>query len=123
MEEFKKILVVDDDYAVNWLMKRIFSKKNIKPLYCNTGARAIETLNEEKDVFAAFVDVQLPDILGFELLPKLKKIQPKLKAILITAYENPDAEAEAMKAGAYGFLKKPVQYQELLQKADEILKV
>lgn len=121
MGELKKILVVDDDYAVDWLMKRILVKKNIKPVYCSTGIQAIDKLNQDKEILAAFIDVQLPDINGFELLPKLKEIQPMLKAILITAYAHPDAEIEAARVGAYGFLKKPVQYHELLQKADELL--
>jgi two-component system response regulator (stage 0 sporulation protein F) len=122
MEKIKKIMVVDDDYAVDWLMKRILAKKNIKPLYCNTGTQAIELLNKDKEIHAAFIDIQLPDILGFDLLLKLKEIQPELKAILITAYEFQDPEAQASKAGAYGILKKPIQYQELLRLTDEILK-
>ena len=69
----------------------------------------------------AFLDLKLPDGSGLELLREVKRVQPEVAVVLMTAFGELETAVEAMSAGAYWFMKKPFEQEELLALAGRAL--
>ena len=118
----QKILVVDDDYSVAWLVRKIISPhKNIKCVSCQTGRQALDLIEFEVQIVAAWIDVQLPDINGLELYQTIKEKCPDITASIITGFKF-EYESMVESLGAYAFVRKPVQFDQLSQITYEMLK-
>jgi len=102
----KTILVVDDEEFIRLNLKRIFSEENYNVILDKTGKDAIGTIKSNK-IDIALLDVNLPDINGLDVLKSLKKIQPDLLVIMITGFASVEAAVNAIKLGAYDYIKKP----------------
>ncbi len=107
-----RVLVVDDekpqrDFVGNALRKQGYT--------VTEAGSADEALAAVKDTFPeiALLDIQMPGKSGLELLAELKKINPELQAIIVSAHADFEKGLEAMKKGALDFLKKPVEFTEL----------
>lgn len=113
-EEMKdiKILVVDDDPSIGRLMADFLSKEGYQPVIHNEPQAALEMA--EKDRFAlAFVDINMPEMSGLELASELKKKDPLGEVVFITGYGSFDNAIQALKIGAYDYLRKPFGINEL----------
>ena len=110
-----RILFVDDDPLTLETYDTIISFYGHEVLVANNGEQAIQIATEElPDMF--ILDMNMPDIHGFDLLRRLRKIPKtaKIPAMIVSA--SPDAFAEAaIKAGAQEFRSKPVRPDELLE--------
>ncbi len=106
MNEQKTILVVDDEEFIRLNLKRIFSEENYNVLLENTGNGAIERIKSDK-IDIALLDINLPDINGLDVLKQIKEIQPDLLVIMITGYASVESAVNAIKLGAYDYIKKP----------------
>lgn len=102
----KTILVVDDEEFIRLNLKRIFSEENYNVLLDSTGKDAIKTIERTK-IDIALLDVNLPDMNGLDVLRNLKEIQPDLLVIMITGFASVEAAVNAIKLGAYDYIKKP----------------
>jgi len=109
-----KLLVVDDDPAVQKALKRLLEANGYAVTACGSGAEALR-LCRAGEFRAAFVDYKMPEMTGLELLPKLKRIDPHLSIIMITAFGEISTAVEAMKLGAYHFMTKPFDNDEVLE--------
>src|SRR5262249_56189365 len=69
----------------------------------------------------AFLDLKLPDGSGLDLLREIKRLQPEVVVVLMTAFGELETAVEAMSAGAYWFMKKPFEQEELLALAARAL--
>ncbi|MEO0183483.1 MAG: sigma-54 dependent transcriptional regulator, partial [candidate division WOR-3 bacterium] len=118
-----KLLLVEDEQAQRALLKRILEKEGYIVSEAEDGKRAIELFtNEDFDI--VLLDQRLPDMSGIEVIEKLKEISPIVPVIMITAYANVQDAVKAMKMGAFHYLNKPVDPDELLitiQKATDTL--
>ncbi len=102
----KKIVVIDDEEFIRLNLERIFSDGNYSVRTFPNGARAIEYLKEnEADI--AFLDLNLPDIHGIDLLKEIKEIRPDILVIIITGFASVESAVRALKLGAYDYIKKP----------------
>ncbi len=112
MENIKpRILVVDDDKNTRDGLQRALRRSYDVGL-AESGDRALEILaGEDYDVLLS--DVRMPGIDGITLVQRAKANHPALVSILLTAYGNVEIAVEAMKAGAYDFLMKPVNLDHL----------
>jgi two-component system, NtrC family, response regulator AtoC len=105
------ILVVDDDKNTRDGLQRAL-RRRYDVLLAESGDRALEVLaSEEVDVLLS--DVRMPGIDGITLLQRARARHPELISVLLTAYGNVEIAVEAMKAGAYDFLMKPVNLDHL----------
>lgn len=104
-----KILVVEDNPASLKFLKTILSETNITIFEAKNGKEAIELFKNNKDIHLALLDVQLPEISGTTVCQEIKKINPKIKIILQTAYAMPGDEKICLKSGADDYLTKPVK--------------
>jgi DNA-binding NtrC family response regulator len=98
------VLIVDDEQEICVLLATIIRKKNMLPHYVHTVNAAIEAVND-KHPSLLFLDINLPDGNGLELLSELNKKFPSMKIVIISAYDS--FKDKAMSSGAYDFLPKP----------------
>ncbi len=115
MEREKKlhILVVEDDAEMRETLSDVLSEEGYEVKTAGTGKEALAREEEEKFPIC-LIDLKLPDISGIEVLKVLKTLDPEIYAIIITAFASKDTAIEALKAGAWCYLEKPVNVEELL---------
>jgi DNA-binding NtrC family response regulator len=116
-----KLLIVDDDDILRQMLARRFERSGVTVTEAASAAEALARAEQARpDV--ALLDLHLPDVSGIELLAKLKEQQPEIEALMLTAHGSIETAIQAMKAGAYDYMTKPLQQGELeihLEKAYE----
>jgi DNA-binding NtrC family response regulator len=116
-----RILVVDDDQAIGQLLSRILRKEaGIEVTVESSPLSALKAF--EKSPFDLVItDFYMPDMTGGELLPAIKKINPGTDVIVMTAFASVDNAVEAMKNGAYDYIVKPFQNDDILLSIRRVL--
>jgi DNA-binding NtrC family response regulator len=110
-----RILVVDDDPLTLKLLAKTLGLAGYEVVTAESGARALECLTSQ--VFdAAVVDLRMPEIGGLELLREIKRHASAVEVIMTTAYPEVSTAVEALKQGAYDYLQKPLNLDELRQR-------
>lgn len=106
------ILIVDDDTAHLSMLKTVLSQWGYKSEGAGDGAGAIERVKQEP-FDSVLMDVRMANVGGIEALAKIKEYNPAIPVIIMTAYSSVDTAVEAMKLGAYDYLTKPLNFEEL----------
>ena len=104
--KYKNILIVDDEEFIRLNLKRIYSEEPYRVFLESRGASALKTA-EEEEIDLALLDLNLPDMSGIDVLKQIKKVKPGLLVIMITGYASVESAVEALKLGAYDYIKKP----------------
>lgn len=108
-----KILLIDDDPKMVDLTAYQLEEQGYLVRSVASGAEGLKLVSEEHfDI--ALTDLHLPDMDGIELVKKLKDIAPDMEIIMITGYSSVTRAIDAIKAGAFYFIEKPVEYEQLL---------
>lgn len=112
-----KILVVDDEADLEVLIIQKFRRK-IKAgeynfVFALNGREALEILQKQQDIDMILSDINMPEMDGLTLLTKVKEQSPLLKAVIISAYGDMENIRTAMNRGAFDFITKPVDFQDL----------
>ncbi|MCX8043158.1 MAG: sigma-54 dependent transcriptional regulator [Desulfobacterota bacterium] len=108
----KRILIVDDDQPLLRMLQRSFDRQPYTVHGEPNGERALALLQEE--VFDVIItDVMLGKVSGFDILRKAKAISPHTEVIMITGHGTVDSAVHAMKQGAFEYITKPVDIEEL----------
>ncbi|MFT5698878.1 MAG: two-component system response regulator PilR (NtrC family) [Desulforhopalus sp.] len=107
------VLIVDDERGMRDFLKILLEKEGHKALTANGGKKALEIL-ETKTVDLVICDIRMPEITGIELLEIIKENSPELPVIMITAFASPDDAVMAMKNGAFDYISKPFNVDEIL---------
>ncbi|HUH51635.1 MAG TPA: sigma-54 dependent transcriptional regulator [Flavobacterium sp.] len=116
----KKILVVDDDVAFCTMLQTFLKKKGFEVTSIFTGKDAIDTI--DKNSFDVIItDIRLPDSDGMEILKKSKEKSFDTQVILMTGYTDIKTAVNAMKLGAYDYIGKPINPDELLRTVEGAL--
>jgi DNA-binding NtrC family response regulator len=114
------VLVVDDQDSIRHFVGKALEDDG----YTVVSAASVHEAREaiERDMpDMAFLDLKLPDGTGIELLREIKRVQPEVPVILMTAFGELETAVEAMSAGAFWFVKKPFQNEELLALAQRAM--
>jgi len=113
-----RLLLIDDEKDfVNILSKRI-GRRNIDVSKAFSGAEAIQALRgQEFDV--AVLDLKMEDMDGIEVLKILKIMDSRLAVIMLTGHGSAEAAEQGIKLGAFDYLTKPCELEELLEKIME----
>jgi DNA-binding NtrC family response regulator len=113
-----KLLFVDDETAyVNVLSNRLI-KRNIEVEKAFSGAEGIQALRKQ-DFDVAILDLKMEDMDGIEVLKVFKKMYPQMEVIMLTGHGSEKAAREGIEFGAFDYLTKPCELDELLQKIRE----
>ena len=112
-----KILVVDDEVDLEMLIKQKFRQKirehQYEFVFAANGNDALEKLQQHPDVDVILCDINMPEMDGLTLLNKLKELSPIIKAVIVSAYGDMDNIRTAMNRGAFDFITKPVNFEDL----------
>ncbi len=109
------ILLVDDEIEfVETLSKRLV-KRGFNVLFVTTASDAVEKIKTMQfDV--AIVDVRMPEMDGIALLGEIKRMKPLMEVLLLTGYASVQSGIEGMKKGAFDYIMKPADIDELVKK-------
>jgi class 3 adenylate cyclase/ActR/RegA family two-component response regulator len=112
-----KILVVDDEADLELLIKQKFRRKirenTYKFVFAQNGVEALKKLQEHPDLDIVLSDINMPEMDGLTLLTKLPEANPIIKAVIVSAYGDMENIRTAMNRGAFDFVCKPVNFEDL----------
>jgi len=108
-----KALVIDDDIATLELMRFQLKDEGFEVTTAERGSKALDFVREtEFDII--LTDLNLPDVNGIEMVKQCKQISPDTEIIMITGFGSMEKAIEATKAGAFHYVEKPVNFDELI---------
>jgi DNA-binding NtrC family response regulator len=107
-----KVLVIDDDPMMLDLATYQLQSHGYDVTTADTGEKGLKLIAEQRHE-VALTDLRLPDINGVELVEKLKEVSPNSEMIMITGFGSMTGAIDAIKAGAFYFIEKPVEFEEL----------
>jgi DNA-binding NtrC family response regulator len=102
------VLVVDDHELFRKAVERILARAGHQVSTARDASEAMQLVTSE-GIDLVLCDVKMPGISGLELVRQIREVQPELPCIVITGYAGAEASLEALRAGAYWFLEKPVE--------------
>ncbi|HOU97822.1 MAG TPA: PAS domain S-box protein [Bacteroidales bacterium] len=119
--ENKKILLAEDTQNNIDLIVELLLPYKIEIIIAKTGLEALEQLNHHPDISLILMDIKMPEMDGYTACEEIKKINPSIPIIALTAYNNED-EFEKMKTcGMKGYLTKPINEINLLSTLEDFL--
>jgi two-component system nitrogen regulation response regulator GlnG len=117
----KPVWIIDDDRSIRWVFEKALTRENIAFRTFSSAHEALAALDTEIPQVVVS-DIRMPGETGFELLQKVKGLQPGLPVIIMTAYSDLESAVAAFQGGAYEYLPKPFDVDhavELIRRALE----
>src|SRR4030066_1889916 len=112
MKVEQAILVVDDDSAHRTMLKKLLGGWGYKVADADDGSVAVEIV-KQKSFDLILMDIRMLNVSGIEALEQIKIINPEIPIIIMTAYASVETAVSALKKGAYDYLTKPLDFDEL----------
>ncbi len=112
MKNGLEILIVDDDSAHRVMLKKLLGGWGYRAYEADDGAVAIEEVRK-RSFDLILMDIRMMKVSGIEALEQIKKINPTLPVMIMTAYASVETAVSALKKGAYDYLTKPLDFDEL----------
>jgi len=113
MNAKRTILIVDDDLQVRKTLSDILRVRGYAPIAAATGKAALDRVEEEMPA-VALIDLKLEDISGLEVMRGIKERSPGTESIVLTGYATQKSAIEAVNLGAYSYMQKPYDVEQLL---------
>jgi len=107
-----KILVVDDEQLIRWSLEQNLKKQGYEVITAGSGEDALRLVREELPDLM-LLDIQLPGMNGIEVLEKVKEFEEEVVVIMVTALGVLETAVKAMRLGAYDYINKPFNLDEL----------
>jgi class 3 adenylate cyclase len=112
-----KIMVVDDETDLEMLIKQKFRKQirehQYEFVFATNGCNALSELQQNPDIDVVLTDINMPVMDGLTLINKLNEVSPIIKAVIVSAYADMTNIRTAMNYGAFDFIFKPVNFDDL----------
>lgn len=115
-----KILIVDDEGDICYLLSKLLKQKELEFDHVNTLAQA-ETMLKEETPDIVFLDHNLPDGLGINFIDHIKSNYPLIKIVMITAHDSVITRTRALKKGADLFIAKPFTSDQIFSCVDQLI--
>lgn len=109
-----KILIIDDEHLIRWALEQHLVKQGYRVATAASAEKGLELIIEDPPDLI-LLDNCLPAMTGMQLLEKLFVLKPGLKVIMITAYDMAETSVKAIKLGAYDYIGKPFDLDELVE--------
>ncbi|MGB4691373.1 MAG: sigma-54 dependent transcriptional regulator, partial [Atribacterales bacterium] len=117
-----RILIVDDEESLREMLKEFLEGEGMLVELAQNGREALEKLHS-LSFDLVLLDLRMPGVSGVEVLQEIKKEEPELPVVVITAYGSVDNAVETLKMGAFDFITKPFKLEELLNTISRALEV
>lgn len=121
-----KILVVDDEADLEVLIKQKFRKKirekEYEFFFAINGNYALEQIHKHPEIDIVLSDINMPEMDGLTLLTKLNETSPLIKSVIVSAYGDMENIRTAMNRGAFDFITKPINFEDLTLTMEKTLK-
>ena len=115
-------MLVDDEVPFVETMAKRLAKRNIKIIAAFSAEEGLEKLKMNQKIDVIVLDVKMPGMDGIEALREIKKVSPLVEVIMLTGHATIESGIDGMKLGAYDFLKKPCNIEELVNKVEAATK-
>jgi len=119
-QQIGPILVVDDERFFQDLVSGILGEEGYEVDVAGSGEEALEACGSG-NYRVVVMDLVLPDIMGTEVLARVRERDPEIAVIMITAYASMESAIESLKAGAYDYIKKPIVKEDLLHAVERAI--
>jgi DNA-binding NtrC family response regulator len=116
------ILLVDDEAPFVETMTKRLSKRDLNIITAFSGEEALERLNNHRNTDVVILDVKMPGMNGIETLAKIRNQFPLTEVIMLTGHATVESAIEGMKLGAFDYLMKPCEIEQLMAKVQEAAK-
>lgn len=113
------VMLVDDEVPFMDTMTKRLTKRNLTILAAYNGPEALDMLKKHKNIDVVILDVKMPGMDGIETLRQIKTIYPLVQVIMLTGHATIETGIEGMKLGAYDYLMKPCDIDQLMAKVHE----
>lgn len=121
-----KILVADDEADLEMLIKQKFRQKireqKYEFIFAVNGIDALDKIHQHPDIDIVLSDINMPEMDGLTLLNRLNESNPLIKSVIISAYGDMDNIRTAMNRGAFDFITKPINFEDLSITMEKVLK-
>jgi DNA-binding NtrC family response regulator len=114
-----KLMLIDDEAPFVTAMKRRLDKRDIAVVTAYSGQGGLRKLAETPDIEVVVLDVKMPGMDGIQTLREIKRTYPLTEVILLTGHATFKSAIEGMQLGAFDYLMKPCDLEELLVKVEE----
>ena len=111
-------LLIDDEVGYVYVLSKRLSKRGFEVGKASSGSEAFQILRQ-RSFDVAILDLKMTDMDGIEVLKVLKKMAPELVVIMLTGHGSAKAAHEGIRLGAYDYLTKPCETEELIKKIME----
>jgi two-component system response regulator AtoC len=115
-----RILIVDDEQLVRWSLHQRLTAEGHDVLEAGLASEALERLSSV-EIDLVLLDYKLPDGDGLTVLKRIKEVSPEIQVILMTAFSSVETAVEAMKLGAYHYVNKPFNLDEVVMLVEKAL--
>ena len=113
------VMLVDDEVPfVETMIKRL-AKRHLEVKTAFSGQEALEILAKYQNMDVVILDVKMPGMDGIETLKKIKSAYPLTEVVMLTAHATVESAIEGMKFGAFDYLMKPCEMEQLMGKVEE----
>ena len=117
MKEFRVLIVDDEDNFRETFIKRL-TKRELNVTGAESGEKALQIL--DKQLFdVVILDVKMPGMDGVETLREMKRMRPLMEVIMLTGHSTVESAIDGMKLGAFDYIMKPADLDELLEKMSQ----
>ena len=113
-----KVLLVDDETEFSETLIKRMKKRNVDIMGVQSGEEALRTLDQDP-MDVVILDVRMPGMDGIETLRALKKKHPLIEVIMLTGHASVEVAVQGMEFGAFDYLMKPMQIDDLLYKIQD----
>ena len=124
MTENFKVLVVDDEDSIRKRCIRLLSRQGYNVIGAASSSTALKLLQNQRTGFdLVLADIRMPGMDGIQLLKKIKMQRQSIEVIIMTGYATVETAVKSMKYGAFDYLSKPFEKDELLHLIDKVVKI
>lgn len=117
-----KVLIIDDDKELCALMKKCIEQEKLSAVTVYNGIEGVRLIDENKDSYSLIIlDVMLPDIDGFQILPKIRDTS-NIPVLMLTAKSSEEDKVFGLRLGADDYLTKPFGINELLARVNSLIR-
>jgi DNA-binding NtrC family response regulator len=116
------VLLVDDEAPFVETMTKRLTKRNLRVINALSGQEALEKMDKNRNLDVVVLDVKMPGMDGIETLGEIKKAFPLIEVVMLTGHATVESAIEGMKSGAFDYLMKPCDLEQLMLKVEQATK-